>query len=96
MDAPAFNPHSHVTLFKARIALMDYKGKFMSCFAQAEAALWTYSTDLTQRIILSEFCESMMHLLADLNDQFLLEKNELTKLEVKRCEINEKLQSLSP
>lgn len=51
---------------------MNYKGKFIASFARAEAALWSYSTDLTQRIILSEFSETMMQLLADLNDEFLL------------------------
>ena len=69
-------PQNEVTLFRARLALMEYKGKFMSCFAQAEAALWSYATDLTQRVVLSDFCESMMALLADLNDQFLLQKFE--------------------
>ena len=57
-------------LFKARLALMDYKGKFITCFAKAEAALWKYSTDLTQRVILSDFSETMMRLLAGLNDEF--------------------------
>ena len=53
---------------------MDYKGKFMAIFAKAEAALWSHSTDLTQRIIISDFSETMMQLLADLNDKFLLLK----------------------
>ena len=39
--------NDHITLFKARLALMDYKGKFIACFAKAEASLWSYSTDLT-------------------------------------------------
>lgn len=69
-------PNNHVTLFKARLALMDYKGKFIDCFAQTEASLWSFSTDLTQRVVVSEFCENMMLLLADLNDQFLLNKND--------------------
>ena len=63
-------------MFKARFALMDYKGKFIACFAKAEAGLWTHSTDLTQRIIISDFSETMMQLLADLNDQFLVQKFE--------------------
>lgn len=58
------------------MTLMDYKGKFMACFAKAEAALWNHSTDLTQRIILSDFCESMMKYLADLNDKFLDHKSD--------------------
>ena len=66
------NNHNQVIFFKARLALMDYKGKFIACFARAEAALWSYSTDLTQRIILSDFSETMMQLLASLNDEFLL------------------------
>ena len=52
------------------MALMNFKGQFIACFSQAEAALWSYTTDLTQRVVLSDFCEQMMHLLADFNDQF--------------------------
>ena len=63
-------------MFKARLALMDYKSKFMECFGRAEAALWSYSTDLTQRLVISDFCETMMEQLASLNDQFLEHKNE--------------------
>ena len=47
MQAGVPSDHHITTLFKARLALMDYKGKFISCFARAEAALWTYSTDLS-------------------------------------------------
>ena len=60
-------------LLKARLALMDYKGKFMASFAKAEALLWRYSTEVTQRVILSDFCETMMHQLAGLNDKFQLD-----------------------
>lgn len=71
---PVFPLIDQVTMFKARGALMDYKGKFIACFSKAEATLWSYQSDLTQRIIISDFCEAMSSLLADLNDQFVLHK----------------------
>ena len=76
-DRPGIvTPENGATLFRARLALMEYKGKFIACFSQAETALWHYATDLAQRVVLSDFCETMMALLSDLNDQFLLQKFE--------------------
>lgn len=70
---PAQTKTQNEALLKARLALMDYKGKFMASFAKAEALLWRYSTEVTQRVILSDFCETMMHQLAGLNDKFQLD-----------------------
>ena len=75
---------NHSKSFKARLALIDFKSQFLAAFQHAETTIsqlehdkkldQKHITDLAQREILSEFCERMVYLITDLNDQFAVNK----------------------
>ena len=71
---------SQTKSFRAKSALTDFKNRFSAAFEKAEVSIGELETsftegkkhisELAQRVILSEFCERVVRLTAELNDQF--------------------------